>query len=134
VFNRNRESFLALRVAPADTLLLRLEGLFGRIRWKAGDGIWLPPPCGIHSFSMPFALDLIYLDTANRVVHLVEHLGRFRISPFRIKCASVLKLPSRTIYHSNTRIGDDLLICTPEEIRRYCEKQSDTTVGCGSSG
>jgi uncharacterized protein len=126
VFNRNRESFLALRVAPADTLLLRLEGLLGRIRLKPDDGIWLIPSRGIHTFGMLFAIDLIYLDAENRVIHLIEHLGPFRISPIRIKCASILELPSRAIYSSNTQIGDRLLICTPEEMSQYYEDNRPT--------
>jgi uncharacterized membrane protein (UPF0127 family) len=134
VFNRNRESFLGLRVAPADTLLLRLEGLLGRIRLKPDDGIWLIPSRGIHTFGMLFAIDLIYLDAANRVIHLVEHLGPFRISPIRIKCASILELPSRAIYSSNTQIGDDLLICTAEEMGRYCEDSRATAVRYGQAG
>jgi uncharacterized membrane protein (UPF0127 family) len=121
VFNRNRESFLALRVAPADTSLLRLTGLLGRIRLKPEDGIWLVPSRGIHTFGMLFAIDLIYLDAGNRVIHLVENLGPFRISPIRIKCASILELPARAIYSSNTQIGDEFLICAPEEIKQYCE-------------
>jgi uncharacterized membrane protein (UPF0127 family) len=121
VFNRNRESFLGLRVAPADTLLLRLGGLLGRIRLKPDDGIWLVPSRGIHTFGMLFAIDLIYLDAANRVIHLVEQLGPFRISPIRIKCASILELPSRSIYSSNTQIGDELLICTADEMKQFCE-------------
>lgn len=122
VFNRNRESFLALRVAPADTLRLRLSGLLGRLRLKPEDGIWLVPSRGIHTIGMLFAIDLIYLDAANRVIHLIEQLGPFRISPIRIKCASILELPSRAIYASNTQIGDELLICTPAEIKLYCER------------
>jgi uncharacterized membrane protein (UPF0127 family) len=122
VFNRNRESFLGLRVAPADTLLTRLRGLLGKIGLKPGDGIWLVPSRGIHTIGMLFAIDLIYLDAANRVIHLVEHMGPFRISPIRIRCASILELKSRAIYSSNTQIGDDLLICTPEEIKAYYER------------
>src|SRR5580658_8042196 len=119
VYNRTRESFLGLRVAPADTFLARLKGLLGRIRLKPDDGIWLIPSRGIHTFGMLFAIDLIYLDAANRVIHLVEHLGPFRISPIRIKCASILELGSRAIYASNTQIGDELIICTPEEIESH---------------
>jgi uncharacterized membrane protein (UPF0127 family) len=122
VFNRNRESFLGLRVAPADTLTMRLKGLLGKFRLKPDDGIWLVPSCGIHTIGMLFAIDLIYLDAANRVIHLVEHLGPFRISPIRIKCASILELKSRAIYSSNTQVGDELLICTPEEIKAYYER------------
>src|SRR5580698_4539852 len=122
VYNRNREAFLGLRVAPADTLTTRLKGLLGRVRLKPDDGIWLSPSRGIHTIGMLFAIDVIYLDAANRVIHLVEHMGPFRISPIRIKCASILELKSRAIYSSNTQVGDELLICTPEEIKAYYER------------
>jgi hypothetical protein len=122
VFNRNRESLLALRVAPADTFLLRLAGLLGRIRFKPDDGLWLIPSRGIHTIGMLFAIDVIYLDAANRVIHLIEDLRPCRISPIRLKSASILELPARAIYSSNTRIGDELLICAPEEIKQYCER------------
>jgi hypothetical protein len=120
VFNRNRESFLGLRVARADTLLKRLKGLLGRIRLNPVDGIWLVPSRGIHTIGMLFAIDVIYLDGGNRVIHLIEHLGPFRISPIRMRCASILELPSRAIYSSNTRVGDELLICAPHEVKAFC--------------
>jgi uncharacterized protein len=120
VYNRNREAFLGLSVAPADTLTTRLKGLLGRVRLKPDDGIWLSPSRGIHTIGMLFAIDVIYLDSANRVIHLVEHMGPFRISPIRIKCASILELKSRAIYLSNTQIGDELLICAAREIKEYC--------------
>jgi len=122
VFNRNRESCLGLRVAPARTWWLRLKGLLGRSELKPDDGIWLIPSHGIHTIGMRFAVDLVYLDAENRVIHLVEHLGPFRISPIRFKCASILELRSRAIYSSHTQVGDDLLICTPEELIRFAEK------------
>jgi uncharacterized membrane protein (UPF0127 family) len=118
VFNRTREAFLGLRVAPADTVLLRLKGLLGRIAFKPHDGIWLIPSRGIHTIGMLFAVDLIYLDAANKVIHLVENLGPFRISPIRIRCASILELEPRSIFASNTQVGDALLICTPEEMNQ----------------
>jgi uncharacterized membrane protein (UPF0127 family) len=120
VFNRNREAFLGLRVARADTLIMRLKGLLGRVRLKPDDGIWLTPSCGIHTIGMLFAIDVIYLDAANRVIHLIEHMGPFRISPIRIKCAGILELKSQAIYSSNTQIGDELLICAAEEIKTFC--------------
>jgi uncharacterized protein len=137
VFNRNRESFLGLRVAPADTWMMRLKGLLGKIRLNPEDGIWLSPSCGIHTIGMLFAVDVVYLDAKNRVIHLIEHLGPFRISPIRIKCASILELKSRAIYSSNTQIGDELLICIPEEIKARCQRiEQDRglqTAGVGSA-
>jgi hypothetical protein len=63
-----------------------------------------------------FPLDLIYLDESHRVIHLIEHFPRFRIAPLRTQAASVLELPTHTIYTSQTQPGDQLLICAVEEI------------------
>jgi len=122
VFNRDREAFLGLRVAPADTLILRLKGRLGRLGFKPHDGIWLTPCHGIHTIGMLFAVDLIYLDASHKVIHLIENLGPFRISPIRLKCASILELQTRAIFSSNTRIGDELIICTPEEMKHQLER------------
>jgi uncharacterized membrane protein (UPF0127 family) len=122
VFNRTRESFLGLRVATADTLLMRLKGALGKLGLKPDDGIWLAPSRGIHTIGMLFPIDLVYLDAANRVIHLVEHLGPGRISPIRIGCASILQLESRAIFSSDTRVGDELIICPPEDIDEHCRR------------
>jgi len=117
VFNRNRESFLGIRVAAADTWRVRLKALWGRVRLEPDDGIWLTPSRGIHTMAMLFAIDVVYLDASNRVIHLVEHLRPFRISPIKAGCASILELRLRAIYLSNTQVGDELLICTAEEMK-----------------
>jgi uncharacterized membrane protein (UPF0127 family) len=122
VFNRNREAFLGLHVAPADTLLLRLKGRLRRIGFKPHDGIWLTPSRGIHTIGMLFSVDLIYLDTSQKVIHLVENLGPFRISPFKFRCASILELQPRSIFSSNTQIGDEIIICTPKEMKQHYER------------
>ena len=89
------------------------------------DGIWLIPSRGVDTIGMPCALDLIYLDSANRVLYLVEQLGPVGISPIRSKCASMLILRSRAIYSSYTQIGDELLICAPEQMEE-CVEGKDT--------
>ena len=125
VFNRNRESFLGLRVAPADTWRVGLRGLSEKCGVTPDDGIWLVPSRGIHTIGMLSALDLIYLDSANRVLYLVEQLGPVGVSPIRSKCASMLVMRPRAIYSSYTQIGDELLICTPEEMKE-CVERKDT--------
>jgi uncharacterized protein len=119
VFNITRESFLSLAVTRSHTHFARLKGLLGRMKLKSDEGIWLAPSRGIHTIGMLFPIDLIYLDESNRVLDVIEHLGPFRVSPIRMKCASVLELPTRTIYSSRTRAGDELLICSPEEMVSY---------------
>ncbi len=122
VFNKTRESFLSFNVSAADTHFARLRGLAGRIRLAADEGIWVIPSQGVHTIGVLFAIDLIYLDDDCRVIHLVESFGSFRIGPIRTKCGSVLEVPIRTIYSSQTQVGDELLICSPREMEEYLRK------------
>ena len=88
--------------------------------------MWVIPSRGIHTVGLFFPIDVIYLDGSCRVVHLVEHLKPFRIAPIRMHCESVLELPTRSIYSSNTQIGDQLLILTQEQMQAYWEQQRIT--------
>ena len=128
VFNRTRESFLGLRVAPADTWRMGLKALSEKRGVTPEDGVWLVPSRGVHTIGVLCAIDLIYLDSANRVLYLVEQLGPFRVSPIKSKCASVLALRSRAIYSSYTQIGDELLICAPEQMEECVEGKGTPAV------
>lgn len=119
VFNKTRESFLSLSVSAADTHIGRLKGLLGKLKLKADEGIWVIPSQGVHTFGVLFSVDLIYLDSELRVVHLIESFPSFRIGPIKRNCTSVLELATRTIYSSQTQVGDQLLICSPEEMEEY---------------
>jgi uncharacterized protein len=122
VFNRTRESFLSLSVTLADTHLRRLKGLLGKMSLKSDEGLWTIPSQGVHTLFMMFPIDVLYLDENNRVIHIVENLGTFRMSPIRRDSASVLQLPTRTVFSSGTRVGDQLVICSPEEMEQYCPR------------
>ena len=131
VFNTTQESFLGMNVLRADTELARLRGLLGKLRLKSGDGLWVVPSRGIHTVGLLFPIDVVYLDEENRVVHCIEHLSPFRISPLRLKSASVLELPRHSIYASQTRVGHRILICRPQEMESYLR---DLRVGWRAPG
>ena len=116
VYNQTRECFLSLGVTPADTIFKRLKGLIGRLRMRSDEGLWVIPSNGVHTWGVLFPLDLIYLDENYRVVCATEHFPRFRFGPLKIHAASVLELPTHTIYSSQTQPGDQLVICVAEEI------------------
>lgn len=124
VFNKTEESFLGLNIVRADTSITRLRGLLGRDPLKSGDGMWLAPSQGVHTIGVLFPVDVVYLDSENRVIQLVEHLGPFRIGPLRLKSATVLELPPHTIYRSQTHVGDQLVICVVEEMEIYLRNVS----------
>ena len=124
VYNQTRECFLSLGVTPADTTFSRLKGLIGKLQLRVDEGLWVVPSCGIHTMGVLFPLDLIYVDDNQQVVHVIEHFPRFRISPLKTQATSVLKLPTHTIYTSQTQPGDQLLICAAEEMESRFSKGS----------
>ena len=126
IFNQTRQSFLHLGVSVADTSLRRLKGLVGRLTLRSDEGLWVMPSQGIHTIGLFFPIDVIYLNESCQVVHLIEHMKPFRIAPIRIHCRSVLELPARTIYTSNTQVGDQLMLCTPEQMSSYWAKQRES--------
>ena len=127
VFNRTRESFLSLSVTLADTHFARLKGLVGKLRLKGDEGIWVVPSQGVHTIGVLFSIDLLYLDSDDRVIGIEESFGTFRIGPVRTNCASVLELPPRTIYCSQTQVGDQLLICRPDVMETFLRDNPSTT-------
>jgi uncharacterized membrane protein (UPF0127 family) len=126
VYNQTRECFLSLGVTPADTTFTRLKGLIGKLQLRIDEGLWVVPSCGIHTMGVLFPLDLIYVDQNHRVVHVIEHFPRFRISPLKTQAASVLELPTHTIYSSQTQAGDQLLICAAEEMESRFNREGVT--------
>lgn len=111
-FNRSRNAYLATQVAVADTHWTRLRGLMGTsvASFRSGQGLWIVPCHGVHTFAMRFPIDVVYLDRAKKVLHLEKSLQPWRIAPVRRKAASVLELPSDTLTATGTAIGDELEI------------------------
>jgi uncharacterized membrane protein (UPF0127 family) len=118
VYNKTRESFLSLGLAAADTTMARLKGLIGKLTLGLDEGLWIVPSRGIHTVGVLFPLDLVYLDESYKVIHVVESFPTFRISPIIAQAASVLELPTHTIYSSQTQPGDQLVICVAEEMEQ----------------
>jgi len=112
VYNKTRETFVATSATVADSYLRRLVGLLGKTRrWaRFGAGLWIVPSRGVHTIGMLFPIDLIFLGKEKNVVHLEEHVRPFRITRVSLKAASVLELPSHTIFRSGTKVGDQLEI------------------------
>jgi len=69
-----------------------------------------------------YPADQVYLDRRNRVIHLIEHLDPMQMVPVRYHQASVLQVPARTVYSSRTRVGDELLICSAEDVEMHWKR------------
>ena len=123
VYNLTRQTFLSFGVSVADSHLARLRGLLGRARMRSGHGLWVVPCQGIHTVGLRFPIDVVYLDSSFRVVSVIEHLSPFRVTPLRGRSASVLELPTQTVFWSNTKVGDQFLISPPAELAEYWDSR-----------
>ena len=74
------------------------------------------PSTAVYTVGTLFPVDRVYLDRENRVIELIEHLDPLQIVPVRYRHDSMLEVRTRTIYSSRTEVGDELLICSPEEV------------------
>ena len=115
-FNRTRTTYLATDLLIARTHWSRFRGLMATdsSRFSRGQGLWIIPSRGIHTFAMRFPIDAVYLDRERIVIHMEESLKPWRMAAVRVQAASVLELPMGTIRESLTALGDQVDISFEE--------------------
>jgi hypothetical protein len=86
-------------------------------RFLRGQGLWINPSHGIHTFAMRFPIDAVYMDRERNVIHIEEELKPWRMAAVRVLAASVLELPTGTIQESRTVLGDKVDIFLEHPIR-----------------
>jgi uncharacterized membrane protein (UPF0127 family) len=97
-------------VRVADTHWTRLRGLLGTSSLPAGHGLWIRPCRQVHMFGMRYAIDVVFLDDATRVVGLAADLRPWRVSPHVGAATSVIELPAGTIAASGLAVGQTLTL------------------------
>ena len=115
-FNRTRTTYLATDLLIARTHWSRFRGLMATnsSHFSRGQGLWISPSHGIHTFAMRFPIDAVYLDRDRIVIHIEEALKPWRLAAVRIQAASVLELPAGTVRDSQTAQGDQVDISFEE--------------------
>ena len=109
VRNLTRNTVLADHADVADTSAKRRTGLLKHTGLATGEGLWIAPCEGVHSFFMKFTIDVLYLDSKLKVRKLRPHMAPWRIS-LCLPADSVLELPAGAIAATHTERGDQLEI------------------------
>lgn len=117
-FNRTRATYLATDLVIARTHWSRFRGLMATdsSRFSRGQGLWINPSRGIHTFAMRFPIDAVYLDRDRVIIHIEQDLKPWRMAAVRINAASVLELPTGTIAATQTVLGDEVDIFLEDPI------------------
>ncbi len=117
-FNRTRATYLATDLLIARTHWSRFRGLMATDAslFSHGQGLWISPSRGIHTFAMRFPIDAVYLDRDRIIIHIEQDLKPWRMAAVRINAASVLELPTGTIAATQTALGDQVDIFLEDPI------------------
>jgi uncharacterized membrane protein (UPF0127 family) len=91
----------------AETSSARLRGLLGRSGLSSGEGMLLRPASSVHTAFMRFAIDVVFLDRADRVVKVVADLRPWRMAASR-GARAVLELPAGEAARRSLRPGVSL--------------------------
>jgi hypothetical protein len=105
---------VADNVAVASTHAERAVGLLSRSGLEPGEGLWIVPCRGVHTWGMRFTIDVIALDESGVVVDQVSGLKPWRMRLPRRGTAGVLELPSGALAASGTTLGHRIALETPD--------------------
>ena len=107
VTNVTRGQVLADRADIADTSVTRNRGLLKHTGLAPGEGLWIVPTEGVHTFMMKFTIDVVFLNRKREVVKLRPNMVRRRIA-LSLRAHSVVELPAGVIEQTGTQVGDRL--------------------------
>ena len=107
VRNLTKNTVLADRADIADTSATRNKGLLKHTGLAEGEGLWIVPCEGVHSFFMKFAIDVVFINKKRVVTKLRPNMVKSRIA-FSVRAHSTLDLPVGMIQKSQTSVGDQL--------------------------
>ena len=97
------------QVEPADSFLKRFMGLMFRKSMPPDSGLLLSPCNAIHTFSMRFPIDVVYLDDMSIIVYIEKSMRPNKIGKTIKKAASVLELNMGIADKLDLDVGDKLV-------------------------
>jgi hypothetical protein len=110
IINITKNTILADNVTLARTALTRLKGLLFEKELKKGEALIIRPCNSIHTFFMRFKIDVLFVDSKNRIIKIYKEIRPFRLTPVYFKSAFSIELPSGTAAATNTSESDQLSI------------------------
>lgn len=106
--NINTGLMLASDAMLADNFILRLKGLLGKSLLLKGEGLIITPCNMVHTIRMKMCIDVVFVSSANRVVHIINSMKPNRISPLIKEASYVIELPAGHAKKTNTEIGNSI--------------------------
>ena len=103
------ERSVSLAIEVARTPGARLRGWLGLRSAPRERGLWLVPCDAVHTIGMQFALDLVFVDAAGRVLRIDHHVAPWRLRVC-IGAFSVVEMDAGTAEEIGLAVGDELAL------------------------
>jgi len=110
IFNKTKNTLVASRAKMAQNFLARMVGLLNRSSLSPQEALIIPHCQSIHMFFMRFPIDVIFVDSENKVVHLLKNIRPFQLSPIIFSSFYAIEMAVGGIETSRTAVGDFLLL------------------------
>jgi len=94
----------------ADNRWTRLKGLIGVKEMAAGDGLLIKPCKGVHCMFMSIPIDVLYLDSNDRIIDVDESMMPNSFGKIKKDCKYVIELPAGEAQRTGTSAGDQLQV------------------------
>jgi uncharacterized protein len=115
IVNLTNKRYIARNPFFAINFSDRLRGMIGRKFHTSGFDAMVFTGCNsIHTLFMGQKIDVLFLNTENKVVGMRENLGRWLMCVRCTKAVNTIELPAGVIKHSDTEIGH--IINVSEEV------------------
>ncbi len=108
--NLTTQTEIADRLMSATSVFSRMKGLLGKSSLKEGEGLFIKPCKGIHTFGMKFPIDVIVLDRNNLVIALNKNLPPNRLTRLYKRASAVIELPAGILDATTTSVGNQIEI------------------------
>lgn len=92
----------------ADNFIARLKGWMLKVPGP-GDALLIRPCSSVHTFFMRVPIDVVFLDRDGKVVHIIENLKPWRLSPWVRGSCMVLEMPAGAVQRSGIKLGNLLV-------------------------
>lgn len=107
---------LVTQLQRAESMASRMVGLLGKPELPAGAGLLIVPCNQVHTFGMKFVIDVVFLDSSQRILKICHNLKPWRLSPLVWRAKAVLELragEAATLQVGNLLhiVGDRVEVC-----------------------
>lgn len=117
-YNQSREQILCAHVDLADLLPENLREKLSPLTVGSGKALWLVPFRGIAQSQADSPIDLLFLNSDYHVLAMTESFPIADPTTCNWPVGTALALPAQSIALSGTLPGDQLVLCSLEEMKR----------------